>query len=296
MKIPNDKKQTMLNQVPKKLILFVGFWIIFTLSCTENPITEDEKIAQNSISGRVALTNNADSKDVYVWFKALNVSARTDSTGHFLLNIPSPSQQPGGGIDGIFDLYFYVSNYKIKSVKIAIVRGNVKYDDQAINNNGELKETVVLTEILNINTSFSDRRSSESNVDTIYVTVTVMALEDPVKITSDFSYEDLPGDPTFMTGFLLNSEKKFVKTLKREDKGHKSSEIIVGNDAGSLKPITILIPQGEFPTGDYYVVPYIIVDQDLPPGLIESIGENVTKFSQDFMKIPLKIVHNKFQI
>lgn len=282
--------------MPGYYVLFICFGFIFLFGCTENPFSDEEKISQNAISGRVALENHPDPGNVFIWFEVLNISARADSTGRFSLHIPTPAKQPGGGIDGIYDLHFYAANYQLKTVKIAMAKGKVQYDDQALNNNGELKETVVLTEILNINTSFSQRTVSESLVDTIYATFTVYAKENPVQIKIDSSSPDYPGDPEFMTGFLLNAKKSFVKALKREDKGHRTVTITIGSSAGALKRLPILIPRGEIPSGSYYVIPYILIEQDLPAGLIENIGQNVTKYSQDFLKIPLKLFNNKLTI
>ena len=273
------------------LVYFVISSVFFLLNCTENPFDDEKKISQNTISGKVELINHSDPKDVFIWFGALNISARTDSTGYFKLDLPTPSQQPSGGIDGIFDLYFYVSNYRLDTVKIAMVNGNIQYDDQALGNDGKLKETIVLSEILNINTSFSSRIISESSVDTIYATFTVFATENPVTIFTDNTHK-----PEFMSGFLLNSEKEFVKILRREDNTHYTSSVTVGKSAGTLNRLTILFPQGGLLSGEYYIIPYIYVDQDLPAGLIESIGQNVTKYSQEFMKIPLKIHNNKLTL
>jgi hypothetical protein len=291
MKKINFKSQNRTVRLSSLLVSLVILSGFFLLNCTENPFDDEKKISQNTIRGKVELINHSDPKDVFVWFEALNVNARTDSTGDFALTLPTPSQQPSGGIDGIFNLYFYVSNYQLDSVKIAMVNGNIQYDDQALGNDGKLKETIVLSEILNINTSFSSKIISESLVDTIYATFTVFATSNPVKIFTDNTFK-----PEFMSGFLLNSEKEFVKLLRREDNTYYTSEATVGKTAGKLNRLTILLPQGELLPGDYYVVPYIYVDQDLPDGLIESIGQNVTKNSQDFMRIPLKIHNNKLSL
>ena len=122
-------------------------------------------------------------------------------------------------------------------------------------------------------------------------------MADPVKISFDQSKAAFQGDPEYLTGLLLDYEGNFVKFLQRENYPHRSSETTVTNIAGDLSPVLILLKPGELVSGQYEVIPYINIQQkDLPEGLLQSIGENVTNYSADFLKIPFKIKNNKFQI
>ena len=113
----------------------------------------------------------------------------------------------------------------------------------------------------------------------------------------DISKAAFPGDPEYLTGLLLDSEGKFVKFLERENYSYRSSKIQIQSQAsGELKPIMILLKPGEFQPGEYEVIPYLLIQQTLPSGLIESIDGNATDFSQDFLNYPLKIQNNKYQL
>ena len=283
----------------RRLLLFIFpcLFAVWFLSCTENPFDDNKVISNNSLSGRVELNNNSDPEGVYVWFKVLNVSTRTDSNGFFILYLPSPAKQTCGGLSCIYEVYFYVANYQLHSVQIAISNGSVQYAEQAINNNGELKQTVKLLEILNITASFSEPQVSEDNVITFFAFFDVQAPKEPVTVKADFSSPSFAGDPQYMTALLLDSDKKFVKLLFREDRGFRTDAIQVGSLPVPLLPVIIVIRPGEIPSGQYKILPFLAIQQEnMPSGLIESIGENVQKFNSDFLKIPLKVTNNIVQI
>lgn len=100
-----------------------------------------------------------------------------------------------------------------------------------------------------------------------------------------------------MSGYLLDSDKKFIKFLKIENKGFKSVNIQVPTSGGNLKPVIFSIGPEELSPGEYEVIPYLVIQQkNMPAGLIKSIGANVQNYSFGFLKIPIKLSNNKFQI
>lgn len=279
----------------KQLIAGVSLLLMLALGCTENPFMTEDKILNNSISGKVALNTGVDAKGIYVWFKALNVSAWTDESGSFTLAVPPPAQQPGGGIDGIFKLYFYCANYQVKSVQIAMFNGNVQYSKQNLNNKGELKETVQLNEIVHIMTTYGPRDSTETGTVNLPAYFTLQARTEPVTVTGNISIADFQGDPEYLTGFLLDPDGNFVKVLKPDNRGSRTSNIEIGANAVTLEPVMISVKPG-FP-GTYQVIPYLIINQkNLPAGLLQSMGDHVLEPGAEFLMMPLKIENNKFKI
>jgi hypothetical protein len=278
-------------------ILYLFFSFLVFNKCTDNPFFGETEISANTIRGKVNLDNKLKPEGIFVWFEALDINTRTDENGQFTLNIPPPNKQPGEGIDGIYDLYFYVSNYRLHSVKIAFLNGNVQFSEQSLNNDGELNQTIVLHEILRITTSISSGQVSEAGEKTTLAIFTVNAKQEPILVTCNFSNELFPGDPEYMSGYLIDSNGKFMKFLKKENRSSRTSSIQVTKTGGELKPVLISLDPGELTSGEYEVVPYLFIRQDnLPSGLLESIGSNVQNYSLSFLKVPMKISNNKFQI
>ena len=95
----------------KLLVIFNS--LLLGVKCTENPFDNEDKILANSIMGKVELSDQQSPDNVHVWFKAFNISTRTDENGNFELKLPTETKQSGGGLDGIYSLYFYVANYVV---------------------------------------------------------------------------------------------------------------------------------------------------------------------------------------
>jgi hypothetical protein len=272
------------------LSIFVLFW-----HCTENPVFRDDKISGNSIRGKVELSSNLNPGNVYVWLKVLNISTRTKMDGSFELKIPPPSKQSGGGIDGIYDLYFYVANYQLDSLKIPFSGGNVLYSEAIINQDGELKPTIKLSEILKITTSFNNRHVSEDGQDTIFVFFNVEAYSKPV-VLSSFINQNSNMDPIFLVGFLLNENKQVIKKLCREDRRIRRTTWQIAKTSYTLPPIIIVFNSDTLEHGEYEVVPYMdIWSSRLPDGLFESFEIDKKRYYPEHLKIPLKIMNNKFK-
>jgi hypothetical protein len=51
------------------------------------------------------------------------------------------------------------------------------------------------------------------------------------------------------------------------------------------------------PVGRYEAIPYFFIEQEnMPSGLLASLGENVEAFGADFLKIPIKRKGGRFVI
>ena len=280
----------------KQLLLLISFFLFCFISCTENPFWKEDKITGNSVRGKVSLNSYLSPDEVYVWFKALDLSTRTDKNGDFTLHFPPPNKQPGGGIDGIYDIYFFVANYQLQSVQVAFIKGDVQYSEEYLNSEGELKKPVVLYEMLKIKTSFGPTMHTEDLEDSIHVSFTVNTVVETIPIMTIFSNPLDQNDPESLAGFLLNSDKNVVKMFP-QNRTFMSVEIKADTNPKTLTPLIAIIRPGEFPSGEYYIIPYFVIQhKDLPAGLLKSIGNNLTRYSPDYLKIPMKIRNNKFNI
>ena len=276
--------------------IILGF-LVLNWNCTESPVGEDNEIVSNTISGMVELSDNASPDSAYVWFKTFDVSARTDQDGFFELTLP-PIVQPRDGLDGIFSLYFYVANYQIDSVNIVLVNGKIQNSAGALNDKGEISEPVRLFKILDINTSIDQPifiKTSEP--DTVIFTFTVRAIGKPVWVTS--SVRSSTSGPEFMRGFVrkADSGEKFIKKVTMENLSVQSPTFQIENFPTQLERMYLIYEPGiQLPAGEYEAIPYLLIHQDMPSGLLKSIGENVEAFDPVFLRIPLKVRNNKFVV
>jgi len=287
----------LLRQISPVLLFFVAG--IFYWQCTENPFSFRDEISTNTIRGRVELSDHASPDNILVWLGAFDRSTRTDENGDFSLSLPSSSARPEGGIDGIYNLYFYAANYRIDSVQIPIFNGNVQYSNDIFNDRGELYQTIRLSKILDIHATIdpvSIQRGYSYNID---ITFKVQAPNNKVFVKSSFSKPLFKGDPQYMVGFLkqLNDDNPIIQSVYRKDRGFRTVEFEIGFQSVELLPLGIIEEPGRLPPGTYEVIPYLVVHQaDLPEGLMRSLGENVEQFHPDFLKIPLKIKNNRFRV
>lgn len=273
--------------------------LAFFLNCSENPIFKDEKVSNNSISGRVELDDASKPDCVFVWSRALDLGTRTDETGFFKLQIPPPYLQPGKGLDGLYALYFYVANYSLDSLEIVMSNGNVQISNEEVNNKGELIKHVKLNKLVEITTSIEPLIITPDFQDTILTTLTFKAYKEDVLIFCDLSIKELKWDPVFWAGFLVDSKNNFVKFVKREERGLRTTIFNVGIYPTALdnQKLMLICDPGMLPSGEYKIVPDVDIKQNnLPKGLIKSLGENVLSYSSSFLRIPIKINGNAFQV
>ena len=120
-------------------------------------------------------------------------------------------------------------------------------------------------------------------------------MRENIRATADFCLARFDDDPEFMAGYLLDSDKQFVKFLKLGDRTYRPQQFII-NTQSILRPVAIPIVPGEMPAGVYEVVPHLVILQEnLPEGLLDSIDDNANNYGLGFLKIPVKIGNNRFE-
>ena len=279
--------------------LLLSIATILHWQCTENPFSFGDEISTNTIRGRVELSDHASPDNVLVWLSVFDLSTRTDENGDFSLSLPSSSARPEGGIDGLYNVYFYAANYRIDSVQIPIFNGNVQYSNAIFNDREELYQTIRLSKILDIHATIDPvtiQRGYPYNID---ITFKVQAPKGKVLVKSSFSKPLFKGDPQYMVGFIkkLNDDDPITQAVYRKDRGFRTVEFEIGFQSVELLPLGIIEEPGQLPSGTYEAIPFLLIHQDnLPEGLMRSLGENVERFHPDFIKIPLKVKNNRFRV
>jgi len=290
-----------LPRKPLQLVLTFHFYIflVLFLKCTENPFDDKKQVSNNIISGKVELWDGLNPKDVFIWFRPLDISTRTDEEGCFKLALPSPNKQPGGGLDGVYYLYFYVANYNLDSVEVALQFGNLRISNENMNNDGELKGVIQLTKLIDIKVSIEPGSISSSSFnDTVFTHVTIHAfdIDNKVPLIGKFSRKEGKYDPIFLAGILIDSTKNFVKIVKREERAIVNHSMLVNTTPTTLDRMMLKYKPGMLSPGNYEIIPCLLIRQKLPLGLLESIGENIESLGQEYLNIPLKVKGSQFHV
>ena len=107
-----------------KLILLP---LILILTCSKNPFSDGKvnNAQQIKIEGTATLSDHGIEENIFVWLEGFQVSTWTDKNGNFKLTLPEiPTNNDN--LNGIYKIYYYVANYKIKTSSITIINGQIE--------------------------------------------------------------------------------------------------------------------------------------------------------------------------
>jgi hypothetical protein len=265
------------------IIVFIIICIF--ASCTSNPFSKDEKVKNNTqiISGQIKLSDQILPDSIYVWLEEFDIGVFTNTNGEFRLSLPPAQEQPGGGVTGVFNLYFYVVNYELNFIEVTVNDGLFLYDYGEIDKYGSLKDVIILQKLLNVKTEVNPQHIPADFRGYIYVSLTMNSIDNPTKISA------IMDDNNIISGiFIRNLSKKdeFVKQYFMT-----SSHITIAyvpTVPSSSTSYYRYIPC-EFPKGEYEIIPFIWVEQNnIPAQLMDDFTPNPGSMSLDYLKLPFK--------
>jgi hypothetical protein len=265
-------------------IFFLGL-LIFT-HCTDNPFDEgDISGGKREVRGKVVLSEPGGLQDVFVWLEGFNIGTRTDEQGNFKLTLPpSSGQNSGGGLDGLFNLYFYLANYKLDTSQVLIRDGEFIYSRADINKNGELKEAKSLTQFLRIKTEVAPSKVFVNSTELLGIKVTLEAvLVDSVTVV----FPGVVGG--FLGAALLRNLETDVVFFVESTAGATTRDAVVVGPIPASRSLLFTLINDPLPKGKYEVIPYLLVKhEEIPSQLMESLGNEVEDLSPNYLKIPFK--------
>jgi hypothetical protein len=255
--------------------------LFLLVSCTQSPFDEGGIVPPTrDLRGTVELSDAADPEGVYVWLEGTSVATRTEADGSFRLTLPPATTTEMGGV---FDLFFYVANYKLASARVVIQDGRFLPSRGDVNANNELVRTQSLFKLLRIRTLVDPPGVPTNYEGPIDVQVTLQATLDTVTVVF----------PKMVGGLLgaiilrrLGTEDVFVDI---PDIGARTRAVEkVGLEPRSWRMVFNL-RRGALPEGEYEVIPYFFIEQEeFPPGLLASLGPDVEKIGPGYLKIPFR--------
>lgn len=275
------------------LVLF-AVPIVLNLSCLENPFGGDDEISggTRSLRGKVNLSNGAASEDAYVWLEGFNLGTYVNAQGEFNLTLPpAGSQGSSGGASGIYRLYFFMSNYLLKSSGVVTRNGAFVYGQGEVNKNGELNSAKSLERFLRISTAVSPATVASNYNGTI-------AVETALEATIDTATVVFPKTLAGLLGAVLirrvgGSEVYIMQAVP----GASTSESQRVGRSPYRRGMTFNFTTSPLPPGDYEVVPYILLRrQTVPSLLLANLGGNLEDLTPNYLNLPMKREGGQFKV
>jgi len=263
------------------LIIIISFFIV---ACTNNPLFDEDTSAQDKyvLRGKIALDDGSSPGDLFVWMEELDLSTRTNTAGDFLLQIPKNDELKG--LNGVYKIYFYAGDYKITHVEVLLRDGHFEYGQYAINNQGYIKETIILKKILLIETTIDPMTISGAQSTFLEITVTFTAVDTTLLILIERGYADRQ-----LAGFVFNDLSKSILDAILYS---RPGAVRVGynlDSAASTWEVSFSLPENLLPSGEYEVYPFVSIRQKtVPEALLANFGAKADEFTTDFLNVPLK--------
>lgn len=272
-----------------RVISFVFTLSLFCPGCTSNPIgSGDVSSGRSQMRGKVQLENGHSPEGVYVWMEGADLDAFTKEDGSFILKWPSGF----GNVSGIFRVYFYVANYQLDFVDVAVREGEFLYGQEVLDTSGELRETVRLKQFLAVSAEVSPE--TVTRVNNINVTMTFSL---GLRTLNGVSTVVLPNTtPGFLSSVFFKNTETGELFIFQGLPVTTEEEILIGQTQ-VIRKMDVSFTRINLPAGKYLFIPYILVKRDdLPEDLVNSIALNTLAFGPNYLKLPFKRDGGEFEI
>lgn len=263
------------------------FSILLLSTCTGNYLFDDEEPASRlSVSGTVRLGDGLDPSGTFIWLDGLDIHTTADASGNFTLELPPQQSQAGGGLTGDYRLYAYVGNYQFQSYSVVLRDGSIQYGVGDVDTNGRIPEIIVLDKLVDIRTTIEPNTITEIDSLRLLITVSLRLHVNTVRIKTSKSGDWLTSmifkeinDPPSAATFYGSSTDPITVDVR--------TNVNWQMGVGAWWLSTRI--QRTLPPGVYEVIPYLVILQDgIPDGLFEAIGEYATLYHLDYFNIPIR--------
>ena len=282
---------------------------VFIIACTNNPFFDDKVSADHelNVSGTIKLNDGSTPDNIYVWLEGFDVSTRTDKKGHFKLTLPSPQLQAGGGLTGVYKIYYYIGNYKYASSSVLVRNGRFEYGSKDLDKKGKIVKTITLRKILDIQTIINSKNYSlpdtilnpnfpdtvNNSEDSLLIVLNDLELRITIILTN------LTGGVKVQSYMAEENTAACAIFRKKDDPEYKSHFIFgkfyTGLSSQEINTVTkwqldIDWYELTLEPGEYVVRPFLNVLQDgLPENLLNSFGERANIANVEYLYVPYKI-------
>jgi len=258
--------------------------LIFALAgCTRNPVADSfVDLGSQKVAGYVQ-SESVSLDDVFVWMDGFRRSTTTNTDGRFELALPPAAvQSNSGGVDGLFNIYYYMGNYALEKSDVIVRDGAFLASRGDLNPQGDLAAPVRMRRIVDIRTRVSPPFIRQNELKLIYAAVDVRARVDTASVLFPNSIGGLLG-----AVFLRNIATGAIEIVKGPPT--ELVDQVMVTKTGHTRTILFDLGQHPLAPGRYEVIPYLLLAHEvIPPALFASIGVDPLKVSPDYLKIPFK--------
>jgi len=268
------------------LLTICGMTVIAYSACTQSPVGGDGiSSGKMAIQGQVILSDSLAADGAYVWLEQFDIGARTDTAGAFEIRLPPVvAQGTPGGVSGTFKLYFYMTNYALNWIKVAVRNGEFIYGQGNVDAAGRFVTPVELDKFLDINTVVNP-----ATITTAYSGLMDVGLHLRTP-RNDSATVVFPGSfgrefGTVIVKNLQTGDLLLFQALNRiEDRGNAT---IIGH-VERIVDRDFSVIQGVLLVGKYRVIAHMLINHEsIPRGLLESIGGNFDLPDQGYLNLPM---------
>jgi|GEM_PF-2348826 len=264
--------------------------LLLSSSC-KNPFASDEiGVDTRTISGTVQLSQESDLANIYVYLDGLDLGAFTDSKGHFRLTLPSSVSAAGGSVSGVFTLYFFIANFDIQSVQVAIDGGHFLFGQEALDKNGHVSPNPMLIKALTIETWVTPGYRGIAT--SFAVRTRLMAIGKSVPT-------DIPnGTQEFIGGVVIqNLSTKALYTAIQYSAGYLGIYHLDVPPQGRDFALFFDSKDLQLPPGDYRIIPHVLPRYDeLAQRIAAHIGIDPTILGAELMQWPMRYTGGYFTV
>lgn len=271
----------------------VLIWGFVAVACTDSPFSDDTvKVDRRTLTGQVKLSTEQSPANTFVWLAQQNLHAYADEAGTFSLTLPPPLE-PGDNVVRYDTLYFYVANYHIEKVRVAIIGGQFQFGKEYLDDRGHLLAPVTLRPFINIQTDVT-YLNREVSLDTILVSTTLTGIGGCVTVFNPLVNEINPrrnsdgSIDTLGAVVLRHVQTGRYYTYRSDPAGTNYESIIPCDWYPMIRELHLSRAALNLPPGEYEFIPFLLLE---PPGvperLLQRLGGNMNGLS-DYHRKPMK--------
>ena len=276
-------------------VIFFATIILLLSGCQSSSVgNSDLALGQRQIAGRVSLGSNLSPEGVFVWLEGFDFGARTDVNGDFQFTLPPATLQPGGGVSGAFQLYFYMANFRLDALTVIVNHGEFIYTPGVFTDSGELTQTRFLSPLLDI--EVRPIPESAQQTDAVILTTRIF-----LRTTfSDTVFVFMPQNVNGVLNPLIYSRQDVqqVRVFGSTNAGFTPGDTLAITNDGPVELIRLLTGgPPDLEVGRYEIVPFLFVLNNIvPEGLLRSLGSNLDQLGAGYLQLPFRRRTTIFEI
>ncbi len=264
--------------------------LLLWASCGNFFSSDEIQLDPRTIRGTVHLSQSNDLAKIFIYLDGINIGTFTDANGMFQLTLPPNLGAAGGSVSGVFDLYFYVANYNLKKVRVAIQNGQFVFGQEGLDQNGKITPTPMLSRAVRIEVIPT---SGYEGVASRYAAkIRITAEGDPVPV-------DLPNaSPQMIGGALLqnlDTDSVFIKRMYTS--GYAQIYHFTAYQSGCDFSFIFDSKDLNLPAGRYRIVPHVLPNYDaLAKKIANCMDMEPTVLTKDYLKWPIRFIDGEVTI